>query len=126
MGGCPSPEQQCCRRGVGAEVDPPAFKEETRWRLGRSIRGGRRKTMGRRVSQEGGGKGDNGRHCRGSVRTQNVLDLTSERQGSGCRECWVCGTERVEGKAQEVRRGWAVPLGESVDRKSAAMPLSHS
>jgi len=78
------------------------------------------------MSTEGGGKGDSGRHCRGSVRTQNVLDLTPGRQGSGCREGRVCGAERVEGRAQEVRRGWAAHLEECVDRESAAALLSHS
>lgn len=54
-----------------------------------------------------------------------MLDLTPGRQGSGCREGQVCGAERVEGRAQEVRRGWAVHLEESVDWESAAV-LSHS
>lgn len=26
-----SPEWQCCRKGVRAEADPPAFREEPRW-----------------------------------------------------------------------------------------------
>lgn len=64
-GGRPSLERLRCRRGVRAEAGPPAFKEKPRWRLGRSIQGGRRKTEGRRISPEGGGKGDSGRHCRG-------------------------------------------------------------
>lgn len=43
-----------------------------------------------------------------------MLDLTPGRQGSGSWEGRVCQVERVEGRAQEVRRGGAAHLEESV------------